>query len=401
MSGADWVAVDVRARAMATRRLGRAAARRLAGRSSLAAAVAVLHTGPYERFVRDGQDLAGAQRGVVRAALWNVRVLAGWAPRDGVAMLRALCAAVEAANVVDLLARLRGAPVGAPYPLGALATAWPRLERAADPVALRRELAASPWGDPGGTGERAVALALRAAAAERVCTVVPPARGWAVSAAALLAARELGGEFPEPARATLARVLGRAAADATSLPALHAALPAEARWTLAATGDPQQLREQLWRAEARWWLRVEADGLALTRRPGLGAAALVGAVGLLAADAWRVRGALQLAARGGARPEQLDAGWFGGGDAPEAASGSVRRGTRPSIRPTVRRSARPRRRRPGRSTRRRSRRSQRSRRSRRSRRSQRSRRSWRSRRGRRTRGTGSGRCGGVRPSGRC
>jgi hypothetical protein len=55
----------------------------------------------------------------------------------------------------------------------------------------------------------------------------------------------------------------------------------------------------LWRAEARWWDAVEGDGRELLRRSSFGPKPVVGAVALLSADAWRTRGALELAARGG------------------------------------------------------------------------------------------------------
>jgi hypothetical protein len=59
----------------------------------------------------------------------------------------------------------------------------------------------------------------------------------------------------------------------------------------------------LWAAEARWWRAVEHDSEDLVRSPRPGPAVLVGAVGLLAADAWRVRAALEAAARGGVGAE--------------------------------------------------------------------------------------------------
>ena len=54
-----------------------------------------------------------------------------------------------------------------------------------------------------------------------------------------------------------------------------------------------------WRAEARWRRRVEEDGLRLLRTSGLDRGAVLGAVTVLACDAWRVQAALEIAARGG------------------------------------------------------------------------------------------------------
>jgi hypothetical protein len=63
----------------------------------------------------------------------------------------------------------------------------------------------------------------------------------------------------------------------------------------------------LWRAEARWWRRVDRDATALVGRSTPGRAVLVGAAAVLAADALRVRTALEVAARGGDVGEDADA----------------------------------------------------------------------------------------------
>ena len=301
-----WVAGSVRARAMTRRRLGRVATRNLAASTSVDAALAVLVRTPYGHDVRPGQSLAEAQRAVVETVLWNLRVLAGWAPRQGAAMLRVLVGAVEAANVEDHLRRLAGAEPPAPYRLGGLATAWPRLAATTSPGELRRVLAASPWGDPGGESPREIALAMRTSLADRVMAAVPAAASWASGSTALLVAREVvreRRELPERARIAASRVVGPAAVSAATLPELVAALPISARWALADVTQPGEL----WQAEARWWTRVERDGFELARSAAAGPEVLVGAVAMLAADAWRVRAALEVAARGGAPLEVFDA----------------------------------------------------------------------------------------------
>jgi hypothetical protein len=68
-------------------------------------------------------------------------------------------------------------------------------------------------------------------------------------------------------------------------------------------GEPQDL----WRAEAGWWTRVERDGFDLMHRARFDSRAVVGAIAVLAADAWRVRAALQVAARSGNPLEAFDA----------------------------------------------------------------------------------------------
>ena len=301
-----WVAVGVRSAAMRRRRLGVPAVRALAAAPSLAAALQVLVGGPYGRDVRADQSLEQAQRAVVDTLVWNLRVLAGWAPRDGVAVLRALAAPIEAMNVDERLRRPSGRAAPPPYRLGALATAWPRLAATEDAPGLRRALARSPWGDPGSDDPHQVAVAMRLSSAERVGLDVPDARVWAGGAAALVLARELGFSSPPPServRRLATRVLGRAAGGAGSLAALRAALPAPVRWALSDVDAP----EQLWRAEAAWWARVDRDAAGMASRGGTGPSALVGTVALLAVDAWRVRAALELAARGGGAAEALDA----------------------------------------------------------------------------------------------
>jgi hypothetical protein len=62
----------------------------------------------------------------------------------------------------------------------------------------------------------------------------------------------------------------------------------------------------LWTAEARWWARVEADGLTMLGRSQFTRARTIGAVAVLAADAWRCRAALALASHGGGPMDVYD-----------------------------------------------------------------------------------------------
>jgi hypothetical protein len=301
-----WVAVGVRSTAMRRRRLGLPATRALAASPSLDAALQVLVGGPYGHDVRADQSLDQAQRAVVATLVWNLRVLAGWAPRDGVVLLRALAAPIEAINIDEHLRRAPDVAAPPPYRLGALATAWPRLALTTDAPGLRRVLAHSPWGDPGSDDRHEISVAIRLSLAERVSLDVPDARPWAAGAAALVLARELGFRAAPPSRRVrvlASRVLGRTAGGAGSLAALRTALPATARWALGDVAEP----EQLWRAEAAWWARVDRDATAMARQGGTDARTLVGTVARLAVDAWRVRAALELAARGGRVVEDFDA----------------------------------------------------------------------------------------------
>ena len=105
-----WVAGNIRARAMAQRQLGADAARRLAACGSLAEAQRMLARTPYAPAGQPGQTLAAAQRAVAECLLWDLRVLAGWLPRQGVGLLRALACWFEIANVDELLQSLAGRP---------------------------------------------------------------------------------------------------------------------------------------------------------------------------------------------------------------------------------------------------------------------------------------------------
>jgi hypothetical protein len=303
---AGWVAGSVRARALAQRRLGSGATRALAASPSLEVALAALADTSYGHEVRPGLGLAEAQRAVTATLLWHLRVLAGWLPRAGPAMLRLLAGWFEIAGVDELLHRLAGKTAEQPFHLGALATAWPRLATAGSMVELRERLAASPWGDPGGATARVVQLGMRLSWMARIAAELEPAAPWAAGAAALLIARErfvAGGDLPVAVLGRVRQLLGPEALAAASLAELARRLPGRARWALEDVTDA----EELWRAEARWWSRVERDGFSLLGEARPGAAPVVGTVAVLAADAWRVRAALEIAARGGTPLEVFDA----------------------------------------------------------------------------------------------
>jgi hypothetical protein len=293
---ARWVAGSVRARAMPSRRLGRLGARALVDSASLPEAVASLARSPYGRFVRDGDSLAAAQRGVADTLLWNVRVLAGWVPPPGVRMLRLLAGWFELANIDELVrAHLDpGAPLEPPFRLGTLATAWPRLAAAGSLSELRAALGASPWGDPGADTAYGISRTLRLAWADRVAGAVEPARAWAAGAAALLLAADIG--RPPPQGIDVHRLVGTDAAGAASIADVAAALAPDAAWVLRGVRGPTDL----WRAEVAWWARVRADAARLVAAPGFGPDAAAGAVALLAVDAWLVRAALEAVALTGA-----------------------------------------------------------------------------------------------------
>jgi hypothetical protein len=301
----SWVSGVVRAKALGRRRLGRAGARALAGSPSLQEAVATLVETPYGHDMRVGFDLSQAQRAVGDSLLWNVRVLSGWLPASGSEALRVLAGWCEIANVDEMLRELDRTPAESPYRLGTLATAWPQLAGSTSVADLRERLGHSAWGEPGGESRRDIQPGMRLVWADRVATRVPQLQSLAVGATALLLAREAVGSGRLLSAAltfSAARLVGREAAGARTLAELAAALPASARWAFEGVTE----QADVWAAETRWWLRLEEQSFALARTGNFTAGPVLGAVGLLAVDAWRVRAALALSGCGGAG-EVLDA----------------------------------------------------------------------------------------------
>jgi hypothetical protein len=259
----------------------------------------------YAKQLRPGLDLAGAGRAVAGSVLWNLRVLAGWSPPLGASRLRVLAGAFELANLRGEMARLEGLEAPPPYALGSLATV-PRLSSMTTVSELRSALAASPWGDPGESDRGGLVLALELALAHRLADDVPEASGWATTYAALVVARCLAWgvslELGTPAATHARAVLGEHLIQVRSLHDLADGLPRRSAWLLADVSGP----DDLWVAEARWWHRLWGEGLVLIMRGSPGPGATVGAAAALAADAWRVRGALEVAARQGQGVEVLN-----------------------------------------------------------------------------------------------
>lgn len=303
MTGA-WVGADVRAIAMSRRTVGRAGASSIAACTDLAAALVELQNSPYARDVRPSQDLATAQRAVASTLLWNVRVIAGWAPASGVGMLRIAMAWFE---ILNIEARLRHADRGSEEPqfeMGSLATTAGGSEAMTSGNVLE-QLGRTWWGRPSSDSLWDVGLAMRSRLVDRASSGVPGASAWAAGAAALIVAREqvvAGNRLPSDVRSNLAHTLGQPALEADTVQALQERLPNRARWVL----DNVRTAADMWRAESGWWARVEADGRELLRRSSFGPEPVVGAVAVMAADAWRVRAALHAAAVGGAT-EEFDA----------------------------------------------------------------------------------------------
>jgi len=148
-------------------------------------------------------------------------------------------------------------------------------------------------------------MGIRARWAARAAALGDPVRTWAAGAVALLVAGErfTAGRPVDPAiMGSALSLLGPAAYGAATLAEMAGSLPSRAGWVLAGITEPADL----WRAEQGWLARVERDGLRLLRTSSLDSATVLGAVAVMAYDAWRVRAALEIAARGGGPLEAYD-----------------------------------------------------------------------------------------------
>jgi len=302
--GVGWVAGVVRARLLARHRLGIDGALELAAAGSVVQAEAMLGASPYARGVAGATSVQDVQRAIWATVLWDIRILAGWLPPDGVDAARVFAGYFEIRNLEDLLALTSGERP-APLDLGGLATLHARPEGATSAHELREQLRHSAWRDPGTDDPGRMLLSLRLEWARRVADIDPATAAWGLGAAAIIVARSLvERERPLDAEA-LSRMpaLNRRVAEATTLPALVATLPDSARWAIEAIDRPQDL----WRAEAHWWQRIDRDANRMLRavRPGIGV--VIGAFAVRMADAWRTVAALDIANRGGRGREVLDA----------------------------------------------------------------------------------------------
>ena len=210
-------------------------------------------------------------------------------------------------EILNLEARLRPAdraPAVPMFEMGSLASTPGGAESVTTGNVVER-LRTTWWGAPSNDSLWAIGLAMRSRLVDRASSGLPGARAWAAGAAALIVAREqviAGHRLPPDVRHNLAHTLGQPALEADTVDSLRERLPERAKWVLHNVTSPQDL----WRAESGWWTRIETDGRELLRRSSFGPEPVVGAVAVMAADAWRVRAALHAAALGGAR-EAFDA----------------------------------------------------------------------------------------------
>ncbi|MDN4477524.1 hypothetical protein QQX10_08085 [Demequina sp. SYSU T00039] len=301
-----WVAAAVRTRALVSGRAGAAGAARLAAAGSLEQARELVARWSYGARLPESATVTGLQLATRETLLWQLRVLAGWAPAGGTRILRAAAAPFERDNILGLARELRGDRAGPAHDLGSLATSWGALRRAASPEDLRAALARTPWGAVEPEEEDRLAELLEAAWLLRYAQTAPAARVWVSRRAALVAARAVVVDGDSPSAGLTRRLrplLGRAWEEARDLPALTAALPPHVRPILAGIDGA----EDLWRAEARDRALTEAEATALMRSGAPRQEVVVAGLALLEVDAWRVQAAAAALEAGPAAREVLDA----------------------------------------------------------------------------------------------
>ena len=290
-----WTAGVTRARLLLSRRIGPELASSVAASPSLADGLAALAGSAYGERVRAGQDLTAAERGVADTLLWHLRILAGWLPAAGAALVRALAGWFELANIDAHLAALAGdGREPEPFALGTLSTVWGAAGQARTIDDVADAVAGSAWAVPGAHSPTELAIGLRVAWARRIDESAPEARAWVAGAGALLAARELlvahNSEHAEQLRQLPG--IDDHALSAGTLAALRDALDARGGWALGTITEP----DELWKAELAWWERVEDDSRLLLGRSD-DEPVVLAAVALLAVDAQRTARALRAAAQ--------------------------------------------------------------------------------------------------------
>jgi hypothetical protein len=309
---AGWVAATVRGASLLRGGLGIGGAMELADLTSWEQARDGL-TAVVPNRLPDDADRSTARRAALESSLWQLRVLAGWLPPNGAPLARLAAGPAEIAALedhrahMDLTGRPVRRPASASLALGSLGIAWPRAAATSTPDRLRDLLAQSVWGDPGGTSEAELALALRLSFAARVRHLGGVlAHPWAGGAAAVLVAREqlIFGRTVNPTTARQAdHLLGSGWRDPASLTALAAQLPREARWVLAEVEDG----DELWRSEVALVRRVAGDARPVVAAGRRDRDTVVALLALLLVDLWLTGVAIESAGRGTAGREVLDA----------------------------------------------------------------------------------------------
>ena len=302
---AGWVAATVRSRALLRRAPGPIVAGELIDAASWSDARAAIAETAYGAELPAGADPDVARRVVAAAAVWQLRVLAGWLPPGGAGLVRVAVAPFEIANIGRHLAHLEGAAPIEPIELGTLGTAWPNIASCSSAAEVRSLLRRSAWGDPGGSTRPEIELGLRAAWAHRVRRVTTIGRPWAVGALAVLAARErfaFDRRIAWRTQREIERVLGARWPDATTIDSFVEAIPREARWPFAGVAGASDL----WRTELAVLGRIETDATEAARGAGHGPDIVAAVIALLLVDVWRSIAAIEAVGCAAVGREVLD-----------------------------------------------------------------------------------------------
>ncbi|MDN4471933.1 V-type ATPase subunit [Demequina zhanjiangensis] len=302
----SWVAATVRVRALAAGRAGRAGAARLAQSDSLDDAADLLSRWSYGARLGPETTATALQRSVRETLLWQLRVLAGWAPANGTGILRGAAAEFERDNILMRMRELQGGPAERPFELGALETSWSTLRHASNADSLLALLARTPWGEVPADEQDQLADILTATWLGRYAAAAPGAQAWAARRAAILTARARfvdGLDLAPTLRRRLRPLLGTAWESTTDLPAFAASLPSRVRAALAGTDDASGL----WSAESHLYALMDDEASSLLRTGTPRPESLVAGLALLTVDAWRIQAAIAAVESGQGAKEVLDA----------------------------------------------------------------------------------------------
>ncbi len=304
---AGWAAASVRGSALVRRLVGPSGAREVAGSATWGDARAQLATTFYGRESPADVDRDTARTMAATAAMWQLRVLAGWLPVGASGLARLFAAPIEIANIEAHLENLDGAgPSRDPVPLGSLGVAWRRVAATTSPEQVRTVLTHSPWGDPGGAGPVEVAVGLRVAWARRLMRSVPETVPWAKGGLAVLIAREVFAFDRAVAPVTgreLDRLMGKGWRAATSIAELAHLVPEAASWPLAGIESPTDL----WNAERNVARRVDLEATQLADGRRFTRSTVAAMMTLVLLDLRRIMAAVELAGRGPDPTEVFDA----------------------------------------------------------------------------------------------
>ena len=308
---AGWVASTIRGRALLHSTVGTATARTIATAPTWDEARRELERTINGRTLPADADRTAARAAASTSTVWQLRVLAGWAPPTETALVRVAAGPIEIGNIEQHLARLDGATgLDEPVALGSLAVAWPRVASVRSAEAVRSVLRRSVWGDPGGDDPTAISLGLRVAWLRRVLRADPATHRWVSGALAVVVARErftFGREISTITTRDIERMLPRRMSTAGSLPVFVDLLPPRAVWPFERRDGRIDDPAELWRAEAAVLRRVDDDARRQVAAGRATRAGLTAILALLLIDLWRVGAAIELAGHGAAGEEVFDA----------------------------------------------------------------------------------------------